>query len=116
MSSKLYIGNLAGSTTDESLRKAFGNYGQVLDSIVMRDRDSGNSRGFGYVTYSNPTEASNAIAALNNEDLDGRRITVNIANTRSTGGGGGQGGFGGGYQQGGGFSGGYSQAEYGGGN
>ncbi|CVL08754.1 uncharacterized protein FMAN_06813 [Fusarium mangiferae] len=99
MSSKLYIGNLAGSTTDESLRKAFGNYGQVLDSIVMRDRDSGNSRGFG---------------------LDGNRITVSMANAESTGnsGGaynGGQGGYGGGYQQGGGYSGGYSQGGYGGG-
>ncbi|KAF5626328.1 RNA-binding domain protein [Fusarium sp. NRRL 25303] len=121
MSSKLYVGNLAGSTTDESLRKAFGDYGQVLDSIVMRDRDSGNSRGFGFVTYSNSMEASSAIAALNNEDLDGNRITVNMANAHSTGGSGGaydggQGGYGGRYQQGGGYSGGYSQGGYGGGN
>ncbi|KAI1063527.1 hypothetical protein LB506_005875 [Fusarium annulatum] len=116
MSSKLHVGNLAASTTDESLKKAFEKYGQVLDSIVVRDRDSGNSRGFGYVTYSNPTEAHNAIAALNQDDLDGRRITVNIANTRSTGIGGGQGGYGGGGYSGGGYSGGYSQAEYGGSN
>ncbi|KAI1011802.1 hypothetical protein LB503_004836 [Fusarium chuoi] len=121
MSSKLHVGNLAGSTTDESLRKAFGNYGQVLDSIVMRDRDSGNSRGFGYVTYSNSMEASNAISSLNNQDLDGRQITVSMANARPTDGSGGayngeQGGYGGVYQQGGGYGGGYSQGVYGGGN
>ncbi|KAL7756992.1 hypothetical protein ACKLNR_013985 [Fusarium oxysporum f. sp. zingiberi] len=112
MSSKLYVGNLAGSTTDESLRKIFGDYGQVLDSIVMRDRDSGNSRGFGYVTYSSAMEASAAISALNDQDLDGNQITVNMANARATGGSGGggyggsQGGYGGGYQQGG-YGGGY---------
>ncbi|KAF4445371.1 hypothetical protein FACUT_1 [Fusarium acutatum] len=100
--------NLAGSTTDESLRKTFAGYGQVLDSIVMRDHDSGNSRGFGYVTYASPMEASAAIGALNDRDLDGNQITVNMANARPTGGsgggfGGGQGGYGGGYQQGGGY-------------
>ncbi|KAJ4154267.1 hypothetical protein NW765_015014 [Fusarium oxysporum] len=68
MSSKLYVGNLAGSTTDESLREIFGDYGQVLDSIVMRDRESGNSRGFGYATYSSAMEASAAISALNDQE------------------------------------------------
>ncbi|KAF5601643.1 heterogeneous nuclear ribonucleoprotein G [Fusarium pseudoanthophilum] len=124
--SKLYVGNLAGSTTDESLQKTFADYGQVLDSIVMRDRDSGNSRGFGFVTYASPMEASAAIGALNNHDLDGNQITVNMANARPAGGSGGggysggyggdHGAYGGGYQQGGGYgNGGYPQGVYGGG-
>ncbi|KAF9653000.1 hypothetical protein BDM02DRAFT_3085478, partial [Thelephora ganbajun] len=74
--------NLSWNTTDETLRNAFGEYGQVLDSIVMRDRDTGRSRGFGFVTFSNGQEAENAIGALNEQELDGRRIKVNLANSR----------------------------------
>jgi len=123
MSAKVYVGNLSWNTTDESLRVAFGNYGQILDSIVMRDRDTGRSRGFGFVTFSNGSEASTAIAGLNEQELDGRRIRVNLANARGGGGGGGGGGYGGGqggyqgggYQGGGGGGGGYgSGQQYGG--
>jgi len=126
MSAKLYVGNLSWNTTDDTLRNAFGDYGQVLDSIVMRDRDTGRSRGFGFVTFSNNQEADAAIAALNEQELDGRRIKVNLANSRgSTGGGGGGysggGGYGGGggYNQGGyqggggGYQSGYQQGGYG---
>ncbi|KAG7409146.1 28 kDa ribonucleoprotein [Fusarium oxysporum f. sp. rapae] len=68
----------------------------------MRDRDTGRSRGFGFVTYSNSNEASNAIGALNEQEIDGNHVKVNMANTRGAGGGGGgyaggQGGYGGGY-------------------
>ncbi|KAJ7209546.1 hypothetical protein GGX14DRAFT_395044 [Mycena pura] len=127
MSAKVYVGNLSWNTTDEILRNAFSDFGQVLDSIVMRDRDNrisaGRSRGFGFVTFSNNQEAEAAIAQLNEQDLDGRRIKVNLANARGGGGGGGGGGYsgggGGGYggYSGGGASGGYGgqgQGQYGG--
>ncbi|KAL6308192.1 hypothetical protein BKA93DRAFT_603772 [Sparassis latifolia] len=108
MSAKVYVGNLSWNTTDDSLRAAFSAYGQILDSIVMRDRDTGRSRGFGFVTYSSGIEAQSAISNLNEQELDGRRIKVNLANARGGGGGGGGGGYGGGYSggQGGGYSGG----------
>ncbi|OJT12749.1 29 kDa ribonucleoprotein, chloroplastic [Trametes pubescens] len=88
----------------------------------MRDRDTGRSRGFGFVTFSSSGEAQTAISSLNEQELDGRRIKVNLANARGSGGGGGGGGYGGGgqggYQQGGygggGYSGGGGQGGYGG--
>lgn len=110
--SKIYVGNLSWNTTDDSLRQAFSHYGQVLDSIVMRDRDTGRSRGFGFVTYGAASEAEAAIAALNEQELDGRRVKVNMANARVGGGGGGAsggysggapGGYGGGGYSGGGY-------------
>ncbi|KAF7315317.1 HMG box domain-containing protein [Mycena indigotica] len=111
--SKVYVGNLSWNTTDESLRAAFSEFGQVLDCIVMRDRETGRSRGFGFVTYGSSQEADTAIGSLNEQELDGRRIRVNLANARGSGGGAGGysgGGGGGGYQsQGGGAGyGGYS--------
>jgi len=117
MSSKVYVGNLSWNTTDDTLRTAFQDYGAVLDSIVMRDRDTGRSRGFGFVTYGSQPEAEAAIAALHEQELDGRRIKVNLANARGGGGGGGSGGGysgggGGGYSGGGG--GGYGGGGYGG--
>jgi len=130
MSSKVYVGNLSWNTTDDTLREAFAPYGGVLDSIVMRDRDTGRSRGFGFVTYGSQQEAEAAIASLHDQELDGRRIKVNLANARGGGGGGGGGsggyggggggysgggggGYGGGYPQGGGYGGG-GQGGYGG--
>jgi len=111
-SAKVYVGNLSWNTTDDSLRQAFANFGQILDSIVMRDRDTGRSRGFGFVTFSTGVEAQAAISNLNEQELDGRRIKVNLANARGGGGGGGGGGYGGG---GGGYSGGGGGYEGGGG-
>jgi len=102
-------GNLSWNTTDQTLREVFGQYGQVLDSIVMRDRETGRSRGFGFVTYSTEGDAQQAIGIMNDQELDGRRVKVNLANARTGGGGyggggggGGGSGFGGGYNQGGG--------------
>ncbi|OAD70222.1 hypothetical protein PHYBLDRAFT_95547, partial [Phycomyces blakesleeanus NRRL 1555(-)] len=78
----LYVGNLSWNTTDDTLREAFSAYGTVESSIVMRDRDTGRSRGFGFVTYSSDSEAQAAIDALNEQELDGRRIKVNMASAR----------------------------------
>ncbi|KAF7428423.1 hypothetical protein PC9H_007647 [Pleurotus ostreatus] len=88
MSAKIYVGNLSWNTTDDTLRQAFSEFGNVVDSIVMRDRDTGRSRGFGFVTFEGPQEADAAIQALNEQELDGRRIKVNLANARPSGGGG----------------------------
>ncbi|KAI9455223.1 hypothetical protein BJY52DRAFT_1224714 [Lactarius psammicola] len=92
MSAKIYVGNLSWNTNDDTLRQAFANFGNIVDSIVMRDRETQRSRGFGFVTYSNQAEADFAIEKMNDTELDGRRIRVNIANARSGGGGGGGGG------------------------
>ncbi|KAF9117716.1 hypothetical protein BGW39_001861 [Mortierella sp. 14UC] len=127
MSAKLYVGNLSWNTTDDTLRQAFSEFGQVLDSIVMRDRDTGRSRGFGFVTFSSSSEADTAINGLNEQELDGRRIKVTLASAKGDGGGqGGGGGYGGsgGYGGGGGYGGqsggygggGYNQGGYGGGS
>ena len=110
------------NTTDESLREHFGTHGEVSDSIVMRDRETGRSRGFGFVTYANADDANSAVEKFNEGELDGRRIKVNLANARGSGGGGGGGysGGGGGYGGGGGGGGGggyrggggYGQSSY----
>ncbi|KAH7006561.1 hypothetical protein EDB82DRAFT_409445, partial [Fusarium venenatum] len=88
-----FISNLSWNTDDDSLRSAFSDYGQVLDSIVMRDRDTGRSRGFGFITFGSENDANAAIEALNERELDGRLIKVNMANAhgpgRQFGGGGG---------------------------
>lgn len=81
-STKLYVGNLSWISTDDGLRQLFKTYGQVLDAIVIRDRETGRSRGFGFVTMANIDAANSAIEALNGQDLDGRRIKVNLANPR----------------------------------
>ncbi|KAI6000746.1 hypothetical protein EDD15DRAFT_2234295 [Pisolithus albus] len=107
MAAKLYVGNLSWNTTDDSLFEAFSQYGQVTDSIVMKDRETGRSRGFGFVTFNSADEADAAINALNDQELEGRRLKVNLANSRpSGGGGGGRGGYGGGRSGGGGYGGG----------
>ncbi|KAJ5864229.1 Nucleotide-binding alpha-beta plait [Penicillium soppii] len=99
-SAKIYVGNLSWNTTTESLGDAFSQFGNVIDRVVMSDRETGRSRGFGFVTFSSEEEAQQAIEAMNEQDLDGRKIRVNLANARPAGGngynGGGRGGFGGG--------------------
>lgn len=70
------MGNLSWSTTDDRLRELFQDFGQVLDATIIRDRDTGRSRGFGFVTMSTNDEAASAIAALNETEFDGRRIRV----------------------------------------
>lgn len=97
MSKKLFVGGLAWATDDEGLRAAFEQFGPVSDAKVIYDRDSGRSRGFGFVTFDDDAAADEAMAQMNDQELDGRRIRVNEAQERRRGGGGGgRGGFGGG--------------------
>jgi hypothetical protein len=98
---KLYIGNLPFSAADADLREVFGAHGTVTDAIVMIDRTTGRSRGFGFVTMSSDDEGRAAITALSGADMGGRNLTVNEARPmedrpRGGGGGGGGGGYGGG--------------------
>ncbi|KAG2749060.1 hypothetical protein P692DRAFT_20805446 [Suillus brevipes Sb2] len=117
MAAKVYVGNLSWNTTDDSLRQAFGEFGQVTDAIVMKDRETGRSRGFGFVTFNGSEDAEAAIQGMNEQELDGRRLRVNLANARPSGGGGGggYGGGGGGYGSGGGGYGGGGYSSGGGG-
>lgn len=95
MSSRLYVGNLSYETDTETLRQAFSSAGEVTDAHVVMDRESGRSRGFGFVTMATPDLAKQAIDSLNGSLIDGRAIRVNEAEERPRGGGGGGGGFGG---------------------
>ncbi len=103
---RLYVGNLAYSTTDESLRARFAEFGNVVGATVVIDRMTGRSRGFGFVEFGTPEEGQKAIDSLNGVDLDGRAIVVNPAREREAGGGGGGGRRGGGGGRGGGGRGG----------
>ncbi|GKU92718.1 hypothetical protein SLEP1_g6410 [Rubroshorea leprosula] len=88
-SSKLFIGGISYSTDELQLREAFGKYGQVIDARIIVDRETGRSRGFGFITYTSSEEASCAIQALDGQPLHGRNIRVNYANDRTPRGGGG---------------------------
>ncbi len=94
MSNRLYVGNLPFSTTTETLRQAFASAGEVTDVHVVTDRETGQSRGFGFVTMGNAQEAANAIASMNGASLDGRALRVNEAEERPQRSGGGFGGGG----------------------
>jgi RNA recognition motif-containing protein len=89
---RLYVGNLAYSTTEDTLRNEFGKFGNVTSALVVIDRVSGRSRGFGFVEFSTPDEGTAAINGMNGASLDGREIVVNEARERQAGGGGGGGG------------------------
>ncbi len=97
MGKKLYVGNLTFSVTDSSLQEMFAPFGTVNSAKIIMDRDSGRSKGFGFVEMSTDQEAQAAISKLNGTQIEGRAITVNEARPQEprTGGGGG-GGFGGG--------------------
>jgi RNA recognition motif-containing protein len=109
MGSKLYVGNLSYEVTGSDLQALFQSHGTVESAEVIADRDTGRSKGFGFVQMASEAEAQAAIAALNGQDHQGRALTVNVAKPREDrprtgGGGGGRGGYGGG---GGGSRGGY---------
>ena len=79
---RLFVGGLSWDTTTESLQVAFEKFGKVIDAAVVRDRATGQSRGFGFITLDNRKDAAKAIEALNESDLDGRAIIVKIATER----------------------------------
>ncbi|KAG8366956.1 hypothetical protein BUALT_Bualt16G0022200 [Buddleja alternifolia] len=109
-SSKIFVGGLSYDTDEMSLREAFSQHGDVIEARVILDRDTGRSRGFGFVTFTSTEAASTAIQAFDGQDLHGRRISVNYAIERSRGG-----GFGGGFGTRGGFNYGGQGGNYGGG-
>src|SRR5213078_2407604 len=108
MGNKLYVGNLAYSVRDDDLQQAFAQFGTVSSAKVMMDRDTGRSKGFGFVEMGSDAEAQSAINGMNGQALDGRALVVNEARPREErpggfgGGGGGYGGGGGGRSGGGG--------------
>jgi len=111
MGKKLYVGNLAYSVRDNDLEQAFGEFGAIVSAKVMMERDTGRSKGFGFVEMGSDAEALAAIEAMNGHSLQGRALTVNEARPMEarpprTGGGGGYGGGGGGGYGGGGGGGG----------
>jgi len=117
MSIKLYVGNLSFQTSSADLQELFAQAGTVESATVVEDRDTGRSRGFGFVEMSSKEEGEAAIAQFNGKELNGRSLTVNEARPREDrggrgGGGGGRGGFGGGGNRGGGGGG---RGGYGGG-
>src|SRR6476661_3457659 len=107
MGSRLYVGNLSYGVTSSDLEQLFAQHGQVQSAEVVSDRDSGRSKGFGFVQMGSDEEAQAAIAALNGQEQDGRTLTVNEAKPREDGGGSGGGGYGGGGGRGGSRGGGY---------
>ncbi len=98
MAKKLYVGNLSYGVTDQDLLKMFEPFGAVESAQVIMDRDTGRSKGFGFVEMGSDQEAQAAIAGMNGKELDGRALTVNEARPKTEGGrgGGGRGGYGGG--------------------
>ena len=120
MGNKLYVGNLAYSVRDDSLMQAFSSFGTVTSAKVMMDRETGRSKGFGFVEMGSDAEAQAAINGMNGQALEGRAVVVNEARPREErpggfgGGGGSRGGYGGG-GGGGGYGGGGGGGGYGGG-
>ena len=102
---RIYVGNIAREVTDDDLREAFAAFGQVESATVLKDKFTGESRGFGFVEMLSGSEAQTAINGMNGKSLKGRALTVNEARPREDNRGGGGGGFGGG--GGGGFGGGF---------
>jgi len=93
----IYVGNLSNETAEEDIRKAFETFGQVSTVNIIKDKFSGQPRGFGFVEMNSKEEAMAAIAGLNGKELNGKTLNVNEARPRTEGGGGGgRGGFGGG--------------------
>ena len=94
MSTKLYVGNLSFNTSTNDLEKMFGESGTVLSSNIIEDRETGRSRGFGFVEMSTTEEAQAAIASFNGKEVEGRALKVNEAKPREDRGNGGNGGGG----------------------
>lgn len=94
MSKKMYVGNLSYDVGENELRELFGSYGAIEDAVIIMDRDTGRSKGFGFVTLEDASQADQAIEALNGKEHFGRTLTVNEARPRpDRGGRGGGGGY-----------------------
>lgn len=102
MSKKLFVGGLSWGTDDQALRAAFEQFGAVTEAKVVTDRETGRSRGFGFVSFQDEASAQNALDKMNGQVLDGRTLKVDNAQERPQGGGGGGWGGGGGHRGGGG--------------
>ena len=89
MAKKLFVGGISWGTTEDGLREAFDRFGEIVSATVVTDRDSGRSRGFGFVEFADDAAAAQAIEELDGKELDGRTIRVNEAHDKSRGGGGG---------------------------
>jgi cold-inducible RNA-binding protein len=113
MATKLYVGNLSFKTTGDDLREYFSQAGEVESASIIEDRETGRSRGFGFVEMATAEGAAAAIEQFNGKDLNGRNLTVNEARPKT--GGGGRGGYGGGGDRGGYGGGGGDRGGYGGG-
>ena len=98
----IYVGNLPFGTTEQNLQELFSQYGQITKTSIIIDRETGRSRGFGFVEMADDAEGKAAIDALNGQDFGGRSLTINEARPRTAGGGGSEGGGRGGYGGGGG--------------
>lgn len=98
MNNRLYVGNLSYEVTSDSLRACFSECGEVLDTHVMMDRETGRARGFAFVTMATDADASLALSRLDGVMLDGRPLRVNIAEARTSHGGGGRGASRGGHR------------------
>jgi RNA recognition motif-containing protein len=96
MGKRLYVGNLPYTYSDSELQQLFEQHGSVTSAQVIMDRDSGRSKGFGFVEMGSDNEAQTAITSLNGVEIGGRTLTVNEARPKPEGGGGGRGGYGGG--------------------
>ena len=96
MGNKLFVGGISWNTDDSSLAAAFEAFGTVEEAKVITDRETGRSRGFGFVTMSSEDEATAAMSGLDGQEIDGRAVRVNVAQERQRGGGGGRRGGGGG--------------------
>jgi RNA recognition motif-containing protein len=83
MSTNIYVGNLAFSTDSAALRKLFADFGEVTSAQVIEDRDTGRSRGFGFVEMASAEDAQKAISETNGTNIDGRQLNVNLAKERS---------------------------------
>ncbi len=98
MSKRIFVGGLAWATDDDALREAFEAFGEVTDAKVITDRETGRSRGFGFVTFASNEAMTEAMEKMDGSNLDGRTIRVNEAQERQGGGGGGGGGGRGGFR------------------
>ena len=90
---KLYVGNLPWSLNNDSLRELFTQYGEITEAVIIMDKYSGRSKGFGFVTFANEADAQRAIDEMANKELEGRKIIVNVARPKEQRPGGDRGGF-----------------------